>query len=336
MKTYSYKDSPLEMHGLPFFSENHIIERVPSEVRENVPSLAFLGRRPAGARLCFRTNSKNLRVKMTLGTLSPDIGMSLFACQSSDVMIGERSRARFAGLVTPPDYDTKVAEKTFGKSGEMEDITIFLPRNEIVEDLEISVDDDASVEAPTPYRYGPMLCYGSSITEGGCCCRVTNVYSALISNHLDIDYINYGFSGSARGELEIADLINRIPMTLFIYDYDHNAPDAEHLAKTHEPFFRRIREKNPTLPVIILTKPDFDYDPANAKRRDIIRATYEHALADGDNNVWFIDGESFFGDTDRHACTCDCCHPNDLGFYRMAACIEPVVKHILETRETLI
>ena len=146
MKTYSYKDSPLEMHGLPFFSENHIIERVPSEVREKVPSLAFLGRRPAGARLCFRTNSKNLRVKMTLGTLSPDIGMSLFACQSSDVMIGERSRARFAGLVTPPDYDTKVAEKTFGKSGEMEDITIFLPRNEIVEDLEISVDDDASVE----------------------------------------------------------------------------------------------------------------------------------------------------------------------------------------------
>ena len=91
MKTYSYKDSPLEMHGLPFFSENHIIERVPSEVREKVPSLAFLGRRPAGARLCFRTNSKNLRVKMTLGTLSPDIGMSLFACQSSDVMIGERS-----------------------------------------------------------------------------------------------------------------------------------------------------------------------------------------------------------------------------------------------------
>ncbi|MFQ9148673.1 MAG: hypothetical protein ACLR5G_10540 [Eubacteriales bacterium] len=141
--------------------------------------------------------------------------MSLFACQSGDVMIGERSRARFAGLVTPPDYDTKVAEKTFGKSGEMEDITIFLPRNEIVEDLEISVDDDASVEAPTPYRYGPMLCYGSSITEGGCRRRVTNVYSALISNHLDIDYITMAFR-AARGELEIADLINRIPMTLHL------------------------------------------------------------------------------------------------------------------------
>ena len=46
----------------------------------------------------------------------------------------------------------------------------------------------------------------------------------------------------------------------------------------------------------------------------------------------FIDGESFFGDIDRHFCTCDRCHPNDLGFYRMAAVVEPVVKEILETR----
>jgi hypothetical protein len=79
-----------------------------------------------------------------------------------------------------------------------------------------------------------------------------------------------------------------------------------------------------------MTKPDFDYDPQNAERRAVIYNTYFNAKNSGDSNVYFIDGESFFGDVDRHACTCDCCHPNDLGFYRMAQVIEPVIKSILE------
>ena len=34
--------------------------------------------------------------------------------------------------------------------------------------------------------------------------------------------------------------------------------------------------------------------------------------------MYFIDGEELFGDEDRDNCTVDGCHPNDLGFYRMA------------------
>ena len=332
MKIYKYSDAPIEVLGLPFFRENGILERVPAEVREAVPSLKFLGRRCPGARLCFRTAATTFKVRMTLETLSPDIGMSLFACQSANILIGDRPTARFAGLVTPPNYQTKTAEKQFRKSGEIEDITIFLPRNEVIADLEIEVADDAELLPPTPYRYPTMLYYGSSITEGGCCARLTNAYNAIISNHLNVDYINYGFSGSAKGELEMADLINKIPMSIFVYDYDHNAPSAEHLEATHEAFFLRIREKNPDLPIIIMTKPDFDYDINGDRRRAVIRKTYDNAVARGDKIVWFIDGESFFGDIDRHLCTCDLCHPNDLGFYRMAAVVEPVVKEILEAR----
>lgn len=317
------------MHGLPFYSQNGLLERVPAEVRAKLPSLEFLGRRCPGARICFRTNATEFTVKLELETLSPDVGMSIFACQAINVLIGDRPSARFAGLVNPPDYNTKAAQKTFYKNNETEDVTLFLPRNEIIANVELSFPDDALVEAPTPYKYDPILFYGSSITEGGCCCRMTNVYNAIISNRLNVDYYNYGFSGSAKGEPEMAELIASIPMSIFVYDYDHNAPSAEHLAATHEPFFRIIRAAHPNLPVIIMSKPDFDYSPDNAKRRDIIRATWEHALAEGDNNVYFIDGQSLFGEVDRHYCTCDCCHPNDLGFYRMAEVVEPVVANVL-------
>ena len=115
-------------------------------------------------------------------------------------------------------------------------------------------------------------------------------------------------------------------------DYDHNAPSVDHLKETHEPFFRRIREKNPDLPVVMLTKPDYDYDARGAERRAIIRATYENAVAAGDKNVYFVDGETYFGSEDRELCTVDRVHPNDIGHYRMAAMVEPIIKKILEER----
>lgn len=329
MKTYSYKDSPLEVHGVPFFEKNGKLERLPEEVRKAVPTLDFMGRRCPGARICFRTNSTKIIVTMELETLHWDSGMPMISAQSITVMIGERKNARFAGLVRPPDYETKFCQGEIEKDSTMEDVTLWLPRNEIVKDIRVSVENDAIVEAPTPYKYPPMLFYGSSITEGGHSCRITNVYSALISQHLDIDYYNLGFSGGAKGEIEMADFINTIPMSIFVYDYDHNAPDVAHLDKTHEKFFLKIREKNPDLPVVMMTKPDFDYDPVAPQRRAIIYKTYQNALARGDKNVYFIDGETFFGDTDRHACTSDRCHPNDLGFYRMALTLEPVIKGIL-------
>ena len=73
------------------------------------------------------------------------------------------------------------------------------------------------------------------------------------------------------------------------------------------------------MPVIIMTKPDFDSNPEDSTvRREVIRRTYTNALAAGDKNVYFLDGEQFFGNFARDMCTVDGCHPNDLGFLRMA------------------
>ena len=79
-----------------------------------------------------------------------------------------------------------------------------------------------------------------------------------------------------------------------------------------------------------MTRPAVIYGDHEKKRREVVLKTYNNAIASGDKNVYFIDGESFFGDKDRHLCTADGIHPNDLGFYRMAECVEPVIKAILE------
>jgi hypothetical protein len=80
-----------------------------------------------------------------------------------------------------------------------------------------------------------------------------------------------------------------------------------------------------------MTKPDFDSNvEENTIRRDIVKKTYENAVASGDKNVYFIDGESFFGNEERSICTAEGCHPTDLGFMRMAQSVYPVLKSILE------
>ena len=328
----THLDAPIRVFGVPFFEEKKNLERLPPELIEALKYGNKLGRRCPGTRVCFRTDATEFELELTLEPMSVDIGMAIYSCQSAEVLVGERGKARFASLVNPPNYNTTTFSKKITKSDKMEDVTIFLPRNEVISCVKLTFPDDAHVEEPTPYRYGPVLYYGSSITEGGCCCRLTNAYNALLSNRLDVDYYNFGFSGSAKGELIMADYINTLPIKAFVYDYDHNAPSAEHLRKTHEPFFLRIREKQPNLPILMMGRPDFDYAADARERREIIFSTYKNALARGDQNVYYLDSEEFFGTVDREQCTVDRVHPNDLGFYRMAEVVEPVLRQMLNIK----
>ncbi len=328
MKSYSYLEKPIKVFGVPLFQDGSP-RRLTDEVREQVPSLAGLGLRCPGARVCFRTDSEYVTVKITLKTFSVDRGMAIYAAQSAHVLIGDRKNPHFAGIVTPDSYENKEFEKCFKKQPVMEDVTVFLPRNEQIAAVEIRIDDDANILEPTPYYGKPILYYGSSITEGGCCCNPFNAYNAVISNHLNVDYYNFGFSGSARGELPLADYIATFDISLFVYDYDHNANEPEDLEATHEKFFKRLRELKPDLPVLMLSMPKEKYGEWNKKRRDIIKRTYENAINSGDKNVYFIDGETYFEGYEGYRCFLDTTHPNDFGFDLMARRIEPVIKQIL-------
>jgi hypothetical protein len=299
---------------------------------EKVPSLAFLGKRPHGARLGFKTNATEFTLKIEFETFSPDVGMSIYSCQSALVYAGDRQNPRYLGMCRPASYQTKAFEAKFRKGDDsLEDILVWLPRNEIISDVTLEFPDGATVCNPTPYKYEkPIVYYGSSITEGGCAYNVNCGYNAIISQHLDTDYINLGFSGNAKGELAVADFINTIDMSIFVYDYDHNAPTVEHLASTHEPFFKRIREKHPDLPVIMMTRPAITYGEDEKKRREVVWATYQGALDAGDKNVYFIHGDDIYAPVGKEYCTVDKCHPNDLGFFCMANAIERVIKELLE------
>ena len=334
---YSIFDSPVRVYGIPLFEKNRKLERFPAELREKLaasPSGGYisehLATRTVGARAAFRTDSGKIRIEMKLKTLDHDVGMSRFSCSSAAVYTGHGDSLTFRGLAVP-GFDDMLGDIEFLNGDGMQEVMIFFPRNEIVEDITIILDDGAGILPPEPYKHEkPVIFFGSSITEGGHSSLVTNAYTALLSRWLDFDYYNFGFSGGCRGQTEIAEFICDLKPSVLVYDYDHNAPTAEHLRSTHEPFFRYVREKLPSLPVLMLTAPNYDHMPEADERREIIRSTFENARASGDENVYFIDGKNFFGDDERQFCTTDTIHPNDYGFHKMARVIEPVLKEILE------
>lgn len=339
MKIFECKDSPIKVFGLMNFYKNGSLMRLPEEMMEKMPQLRQFGSRSTGGRVAFRTNTKNLYIKLVSKTFIRDSFITQISSSGLDIYTGDRTEGHYIGSVFPTGArgtDPNMSENNFTLDGEMTDITIYMPKNEILDNIYIGIDEDASIEAPSPYRNEkPVIFYGSSITEGGCAGRVGNAYNAALSRQLNMDYINFGFSGWAKGEPEMAKFIADIPMCVFVMDYDYNADTVEYLQSTHEPFFKIIRERNPDLPIIMLSNPNYRIKRENSEKRlAVIRATYENAIQNGDRNVYLISGENFYAESDPYACTVDNVHPNDCGFYHMAKeirkTLEPVFNAVCQ------
>lgn len=315
---YNVLEEPFRIYGvIPPKDEADCYRRMPEEVAKAVSEgVAVLATNTAGGRVRFRTNSTQVAVfaKMkNIGKMShfPLTGSAGFDMYADNVYI-----ANFVPPFTIEDGYSSI--RTIDVPGE-KTITIHFPLYSDLVSLWIGLDKDATLTAPEEYGYdAPIVYYGSSVTQGGCASRPGNAYQAIISRRLNCDHINLGFSGSAKGEDAMAEYISNLKMKAFVYDYDHNAPTPEHLKKTHEKMFKTIRGKHPELPIIMASMPRTRLTNEVICRREVVKRTYERAVAAGDKNVYFIDGYEMltvFGDDGG---TVDVNHPNDHGFAAMA------------------
>lgn len=319
------RNAPFAIHGV--FYENGKFRRMPQDeaiiVSDNV---SLLHGNTAGGRVRFKTNSPYVAISAKM----PIIGkMSHFTlCGSAGFDLYEKDAYKGSFL---PSFWVDGGYESVIELGDKKwrEITINFPLYSDVSELYIGVSDKAKITAPTPYKnQKPIVYYGSSITQGGCASRPGNAYESMLSRALNVDYINLGFSGSAKAEKAISSYIAGLDMSVFVYDYDHNAPTIEHLFATHERMFKEFRQAQPNTPVVMLSRPVY-YPTAEEKERlKIIKTTYQNAIESGDKNVYFIDGKTLMRIA-KDGGTVDGCHPNDLGFYSMAKALEKVLKKLI-------
>ncbi|MCQ2456006.1 MAG: SGNH/GDSL hydrolase family protein [Clostridia bacterium] len=324
IRFFDAKEKPFRICGLMREDDRYV--RMPGEVAARVnDGVKDLNSCTAGGRVRFVTDSPyvaiavkyNVMYRMPHCANTGGIGFDLYA---DDL---------YAGTFIPGDSDTLESVVDLPDKG-THTMTIHFPLYGGVDELFIGLKEGSVLLPPPDYRTEkPVVFYGSSITQGGCASRPGNAYDNIISRILSCEHVNLGFSGSARGEKEIAEYIASLDMSAFIFDYDHNAPNPEHLEKTHEPMFKVIRKAHPDLPVIMLSRPNYHLDGNGIRRMEIIRKTYENAVAAGDKNVYFIPGPDLIEERIRECATVDGGHPNDSGFVSMAYAVERVLKNVL-------
>lgn len=329
MNFYNVLSEPFNVYGV--FYENSKFRRLPEDVAKNVSvGVLHLHDKTAGGRVRFKTDSQHIAIIAKMHNISKASHFSLSGTAGFDLYTKINDKYSYENTFIPPFDIEDGFESTIDlKSKRIRDITINFPNYSGVSDLLIGIDEGSILcEGDKYIDKKPIVFYGSSITQGGCASRPGNAYQAILSREFDFDYINLGFSGNAKGEKEIADYIASLDMSIFVYDYDHNAPSVEYLEQTHERMFLHIREKQPDLPIILMSRPEYNLSGSGPQRRKTVETTFNNAINRGDKNVYFIDGPQLMALAGNNG-TVDNCHPNDLGFMSMAKALQPFFEKLL-------
>jgi len=207
-------------------------------------------------------------------------------------------------------------------------VLVYLPIRANVLDVQFGVQKGAilSSRGHDSGEKRKIVHYGTSIVHGGCVSRPGLVFTSIAARMLDVPYVNLGFSGSARMEPVMADVMARADALLFVVDPVWNSSE-EIIRERTEPFVRRLHELRPGVPILLCE--GAESREGRMKRNDVFRQEYERLAKDKSlaaklhylpsDGMLPRDGES----------THDYCHPNDYGAIQMGRVYAQAIGRIL-------
>ena len=342
MKWLSADDEPMRLTGFYFRKKGDVFRRLPLD-EKLPPAVNGLSWHTAGGQLAFMTDSPVIRLKVTLGHESLMDHCTKIGSSGFDVYMGKPGgKQYFCGSsrikVADNSYEVDIFKAA---SAEMREFTINFPLYSGVDSFEIGFAAAAELKAPSPWKCdAPIVIYGTSITQGGCANRPGMAYTNIISRNLNRPVLNYGFSGSGRGERYVFEQLVKVEdPALFILDYEANAHKPGMFA-TLSDGIDIIREKHPETPIMVVSKFHFNREyiatgSVTAREKDaedtwrFERAEVNRRRRAGDKNITFVYG-GWKNEEDWTEFTVDGVHATDLGFYMFAKMITPKIKKVLE------
>jgi lysophospholipase L1-like esterase len=310
-------------------------ERLPATLRTvSRAPMWELGKNTAGLFLRFRTNSTTLGLTWSLYENRIMSHMTPTGIKGFDLYCLENGAWQFVNSAQPAanarDNATIVISNMDGNEKEM---MLYFPLYDGVTALQIGIDSAAFIAQPAvsaPVHEKPVICYGTSILQGGCASRPGMAHTNILSRRFNREFINLGFSGNALLDYEIAELIAAREAALIILDFVPNAT-VQQMQEKMEKFYDIIRAKQPFTPILFIEDPPFPSAEYNrALQREVedknktVREIFERIKARGDAPIEFISSEPMIGAD--HEATVDGIHFTDLGFMRYAGYLEPYIR----------
>lgn len=310
-------------------------DRLPLRAREPVGADVWnLSRHSAGMCVRFRSNSARIAARWTLlhEQLAMD-HMPATGVSGLDLYTREGDRWRWCGISRGISA-VQMRCELLSKAPAEREYAMYLPLYNGVTELQVGIEPDAQAAAASP-RTGsdkPIVFYGTSITQGGCASRPGMAYPAILGRWLDVETLNFGFSGNGPMQLAIAPFLAEINPSIFVIDSLPNM-DPAMVTERAEPFVQTLRDKHPDVPIVLI-----EHMPEQSTLRgetglrfqrcnEQLRLAYDRLIQAGDHNLHYICGDDLVGD-DLEA-TVDGTHFTDLGYMRFAEAVFPRLKELL-------
>jgi len=326
----------LRVEGKAWADTESFFDRLParalSQVNDDLKGLAKLS---TGMAIRFATDTDTLRVRWSLGDQTYVMTHMAATGTSGLDLYAKAADGRWAYMGTGRPEDKRDNEwVVFANRPKVErTFLLYLPLFNRVTALSIGLTPGSALKVVPSGRGKTVVFYGTSIVNGGCASRPGMAYPAIIGRALDCETVNLGFSGAARMEPVICDLLAELDPAVYVIDALPNMHEEPVVEKTLN-LVRTIRRRRPTTPIVLVE--NITYQAGRAFGDDgsyvhginaRLREAYQHLLAEGCPRLYYLEGGDLLG-ADGEG-TVDGTHPTDLGFSRMAEVIGPVVARAL-------
>jgi hypothetical protein len=166
----------------------------------------------------------------------------------------------------------------------------------------VGLDSDAKLRAPAAFALRrPIVCYGSSVLQGSGALHPAHTYPAAAARRLNLDFVNLGFGGAGKGEVEVVALVNQLDACCYLFDLgkSYGAPTSERYTRMLD----TIRASHPDVPIFCVTpiystkEPNEpDYKKRSEDLRSIMREAATERRQAGDKLMFVVEGLELFGE----------------------------------------
>ncbi len=232
---------------------------------------------------------------------------------------------------TPHANSENSLYRLFFTNGKKGVYRIYLPLRNSLKSAKVGVKKGSYFRV-IPARKKPVVFYGTSIVHGAFASHAGLSHPSVIGRRLNVPIVNLGFSGSAKMEPDMADMLAEIDASVYVIDAQANMNDKL-VSERCEKFLRRLRQLRPDTPILLVERAEslrgWYYGAAGTPLKVWLlqRAVYEKLLSEGEKNMAYLKGDKLFGDTCE--ASIDDVHPGDLGIMSMADKMTPIIGKLL-------
>lgn len=185
--------------------------------------------------------------------------------------------------------------------------------------------------APQQARW---LCYGDSIAEGWCASEPAGAWPHIVSRQSQLDVVNFGYAGSARGELQSAREIAQLEAELISVAHGTNCwtrtPHSEEaFGQGLHAFLDTVRAGHASTPIVAISpilrmdaeQKSNEFGASLADLRAVFERVVEERVSSGDRQLELVCGRNLVPSENLP----DGIHPDNEGHQRIAKVLRPIL-----------